>query len=337
LFSLAMLALLSSSSTRAAVTTYCCDAAAESAYIADLTALGVPLSTVHEGFDASPWGADTCSFCGGSPAPSVSNLGISWGPLPSTVGGYLATSTGGGNVHDGTFLMYAVDSGGVSHPVPDGFSFSAGGPSLHGVGGWFRSNGSGSKLAFIVDGDPARVDFTGAEASVTTWKFLGFIDTVAFSDVDVRTADEVGNETTIFFADDFTLAQAAAIVNADLNPPPISNQTYDPTPVPEGPAGMFSFIAKFCANSSSPDISAMYSRTERLDHSNSLINRDRDGAGVPPGGVGSELDFPPTLDYADMILAPNECVDVTYEIGLAERRRFSFFVDVYGVVPGVTP
>jgi hypothetical protein len=209
--------LFGASGTQAAVTTYCCDAAAESAYVAGLSALGVTLSTPHEGFDVTPWGADTCPLCGGSPKANVSNLGILWSPLATTAGGFLATSTGGGNVHDGSYLMYAVDSGGIRHPVPDGFSLSAGAPLLHGVGGWFRSTGSGAKLAFIVDGDPARVDFTGNEATVLSWKFLGFIDTAAFSEVSLRTADETGDETTIFFADDFTFGQAASVGDVDTD------------------------------------------------------------------------------------------------------------------------
>ena len=75
---------------------------------------------------------------------------------------------------------------------------------MHGVGGWYRGNGA--KVTFSVDSDPNRVDFTGTEATVSGWKFLGFIDTIGFSRVDVREADEGGGETKIFFSDDFILA-----------------------------------------------------------------------------------------------------------------------------------
>ena len=206
--------LLSVTTGQTAVTTYCCDAAAESAYLSDLTALGVQLSTVHEGFDFLPWGTATDLRSGGFSRSSVINQGITWTPLSTNSGGGFATSTGGGDTHDGSHLMYAVDSGDISHPIPDGYALSATVSTWHGVGGWFRST-NGAKLAFIVDGNTSRVDFTGVEATVNDWKFLGFIDdTDGFTDVEIQTSDEVGNEIKIFFADDFSIGTTASIVNS---------------------------------------------------------------------------------------------------------------------------
>ncbi len=192
----------------AAATTYCCDAAAEAAYLSDLAALANVSSTPHEGFDVAPWGVETDIYSGGAPKSSVTNLGITWSPLPSTVNGALATSLAAGGVHDGTHRMYAVDSGGINHPAPDGFALSAVGAQLHAVGGWFRGTGTPAKLAFMVDGDPNRVDFTGLEATVVGWKFLGFIDDQGFGSLEIYTADEVGDELRIFFADDFNFGIA---------------------------------------------------------------------------------------------------------------------------------
>ena len=110
----------------------------------------------------------------------------------------------------------------------------------------------------------------------------------------------------------------------------LSGQSTDTTPVAEGPAGVFSFVARFCNRSTSPTLTSLFTRTRELTNGNSLVNRDRDGTGTPPGGVGSELDFPLTPDYDDGQLAPQECVDVPYEIGLAVRKRFRFTVDPYG-------
>ena len=60
-----------------------------------------------------------------------------------------------------------------------------------------------------MDGDPLRVDFTGGQATVLDWTFLGFIENdplMGFNTVEIRTADELGNELKTFFSDDFTVA-----------------------------------------------------------------------------------------------------------------------------------
>jgi hypothetical protein len=112
----------------------------------------------------------------------------------------------------------------------------------------------------------------------------------------------------------------------------VSGQSTNPTPVPEGPAGVFSYTARFCNKDTSPTLTSLFTRTRVLTNGNSLINRDRDGPGTPPGGVGSDLDFPLDPAYDDFLLDPGECVDVRYEIGLAVRRRFQFNVDTFGSV-----
>ena len=58
----------------------------------------------------------------------------------------------------------------------------------------------------------------------------------------------------------------------------------------------------------------------------------RDGG---PGGVGSILSVPPASLGSDGVLNPGESFTVDYEIGLERRRRFTFFVDAYGVVNGI--
>jgi hypothetical protein len=112
----------------------------------------------------------------------------------------------------------------------------------------------------------------------------------------------------------------------------VSGQSTDTTPVPEGPAGVFSFTSTYCNKAGSPTLESLVSRTRVLTNDNVLINRDRDGSGTPPGGVGSELDFPLDPDYDDGQLAAGECVDVSYEIGLTQRSRFKFNVDLLGSV-----
>ena len=198
-FILGIALLLVVADANAQVTTYCCDATAEADYVADLATLVPTATTAHESFEAGPW-VITRTF----PRASVTNFGFRW----ARSGNGMNTSTAGSNVHDGTYLMFVSQPSQPYHPVPDGFRLSNSTAGIHGVGGWYRGNGA--KVNFTVDGDPNRVDFTGAEATVTGWKFLGFIDTTSFTAVDVLAADEGGDpgdpETKIFFSDDFILA-----------------------------------------------------------------------------------------------------------------------------------
>lgn len=200
------LALLLSLSgvAQSAVVTYCCDQAAQTAYQTALDTLG--FSRALESFEDGAWVAAQTA-----PQPSpVTNLGITW----SRDGAGFSTSDGGGSVVDGSWIMF-TDVGGSVHAVPDGYTLTAPGFPLYGVGGWFTS--TQAKLAFIVDGDTTRVNFTGTEATVTGWTFLGFIEddpTLGFNSVEILEVDEVvGGETRIFASDAFTLGgQAGAFV-----------------------------------------------------------------------------------------------------------------------------
>ncbi|MEW8049745.1 MAG: Calx-beta domain-containing protein [Candidatus Thiodiazotropha sp.] len=183
--------------SNAAVTVYCCDANAEAQFIQDLTALqSVTVDFAGESFEGDAWTSsrNTTVF-------SVTNQNLTWAASSTGVAG-IQTSMGGGDVHEGEYLMFAVDDT-STHLTPDKITLTANGITLYGVGGWFRSS-NGAKLAFTTNGDV--VDFTGAQATVFDWKFLGFIDDGGFSTLLVETADEVGNEVKTFFSDDFTIA-----------------------------------------------------------------------------------------------------------------------------------
>jgi hypothetical protein len=90
-------------------------------------------------------------------------------------------------------------------------------------------------------------------------------------------------------------------------------------------AGVFSFTATWCnTNSAGGDtVVGLTSRTRSLSSHASLVSRDRDGSPVP-GGAGAEQDF------VNGTLAPQGCENITYQIGRAQRKRFTFFVDAYG-------
>jgi YVTN family beta-propeller protein len=108
----------------------------------------------------------------------------------------------------------------------------------------------------------------------------------------------------------------------------------DPTPVAGGPAGTFTVAEEFC-NVGPNELTLLKSVTTTLTGGNILLNRD----GGTPAGVGSVLTFPAIEGFGDRVLGPNECVTVTYKIGLASTAQFQFLVDVQGdiVEPLVTP
>ncbi|WP_295878534.1 hypothetical protein [uncultured Thiohalocapsa sp.] len=129
-------------------------------------------------------------------------------------------------------------------------------------------------------------------------------------------------------------AQTGVLVNADLMPPPpvIGSQAFDPTPVPDGPAGRFYFLAQVCNNDnqgSGAQGAGLESRTESLTGGNVLLNRIPGAVDGDPAGAGSILDFPADGGYADLSLGAGECVLVPYLIGLSSTAPFSFYVDFW--------
>jgi hypothetical protein len=82
---------------------------------------------------------------------------------------------------------------------------------------------------------------------------------------------------------------------------------------------------EFC-NSGLKKLTLLQSLTTTLTGGNILLNRD----GGTPAAVGSVLTFLAIEGFADRVLEPNECVTVTYKVGLASPAQFDFFVDVLG-------
>lgn len=213
---LTLLGLVSSFESHAVVTVYCCDATAEAQFIQDLSNLpSISPDITKESFEGSAW--DSTRSTG---VQSVTSQGITWAGS-STESSFVRTSTSGGDVHEGSYLMFPVDNRN-DHLVPDKYTLTASGTTLYGVGGWFRSS-TGAKIGFTTNGS-APVDFTGSQATVTGWTFLGFIDDAGFTNVLVEAVDEGGDEVNIFFSDDFTLgAQSGAFPGQKLQ---FSSATY---------------------------------------------------------------------------------------------------------------
>jgi hypothetical protein len=104
-----------------------------------------------------------------------------------------------------------------------------------------------------------------------------------------------------------------------------ATQSYSSMPVPGGPKGILTINATF--NSSSADsISDMHFEVATLTGGNLLLNADGGS-----GGAGSILSI-----TSPATLAPGNSFNVQFQIGLASTKKFTFFVDAYGVPGGVS-
>jgi hypothetical protein len=104
---------------------------------------------------------------------------------------------------------------------------------------------------------------------------------------------------------------------------------FSATPCGGASAGTFTIRATF-ENISSDDLLELFFNPSTLTNGNVLCNADGGS-----GGVGSRLSVPLAGDFNDGKLAPGESFDVVFQIGLASRSRFTFLVDLFGVVEPV--
>ncbi|MEW8505145.1 MAG: Calx-beta domain-containing protein [Candidatus Thiodiazotropha sp.] len=186
--------------TQAEVTVYCCDANAEAQYLQDLNALqSVTVDITNESFEGTAWDGTRVNL-----QETVTSQSITWGTNGSSPGDFVGirTSTGGGDTHEGQYIVFAVDENNF-HLTPDNITLTANGITLYGVGGWFTSSG-GTEMSFT--SNRGIIDFPGEQATVFDWTFLGFIDDSGFSTLLIETAEIVGDDIKTFFSDDFTIA-----------------------------------------------------------------------------------------------------------------------------------
>ena len=103
----------------------------------------------------------------------------------------------------------------------------------------------------------------------------------------------------------------------------VQSTSLNSTPVPSAPAGVYSVIA-LLTNTSQQDIDIPINAVVKTITNGNLLLSATEG----DGGTGSKQ----AIDAgADNKLSPNESVTVGFDIGLANRNPFSFFVDVYGI------
>lgn len=122
---------------------------------------------------------------------------------------------------------------------------------------------------------------------------------------------------------EFELFGRKAVAVSALLGVQLRNLAYDPTPLANAPAGVFTIGATFKNRSDLP-ISNLFFQVTRLTGNNLLLN-----ANGGPGGEGSILTVPGTL-------APQAKATATFPIGLQQRWPFLFFVKAYGSLPAGT-
>jgi hypothetical protein len=145
-----------------------------------------------------------------------------------------------------------------------------------------------------------------------------------FPSVGPGSADSTIEDEEGFVAKlDANLSRGPEIVNNKVNFV-VQSTSLSPTPVPGGPAGVFTITARL-TNTSTENIHEPINAIVRtLTNGNKLLSATEGN-----GGVTSKQ----AIDAgSDNVLIPNESATVQFRIGLANRNRFSFFVDVSGIV-----
>jgi len=142
--------------------------------------------------------------------------------------------------------------------------------------------------------------------------------------------------TATVFAEDGTQATADIVVNASATSVPVTETqicndlinmqilqntiTVDPTPTSCGAFGTMSFMADLRNISGNP-IDDLFLTVTELSNGNLLCNADNG-----PGTVGD------TYTIGDVAVNPGN-VQYQFDIGLASRSQFSFFVDAFCELP----
>lgn len=98
--------------------------------------------------------------------------------------------------------------------------------------------------------------------------------------------------------------------------------TYNPTPVPNAPAGVYTLSATFTNRTTNP-IQQLYYRIVTLTGKNLLLNAQ--GGPTGEGGV---------IKAATMV-TPSASFTMNYAIGLQQKAAFTFLVDAYGLADGI--
>ena len=169
----------------------------ESSYLAKLAELG--LTTFQEGFENdAAWGLVREP----AQATSILSQNILW--TPNNTLSQLTTGTG--PPRTGFWALFELPHGdtrgGLLDWLRDGFIGTwTGSGKLHGAGGWLTSTLPGSKVAFVVDGQP--VGFRDPNLTAEH-KFFGVIKVTGFTGYEIYETEGTVGDQKLIFADDFT-------------------------------------------------------------------------------------------------------------------------------------
>ena len=124
--------------------------------------------------------------------------------------------------------------------------------------------------------------------------------------------------------------QATQLISPQLALQGAPSVLYQPTPDatfgPQSPAGVFTINATL-VNTGTFHLHSIYYQVTRLDNKNYLL----DTTGGPGGVAARQPVADPLLPGGNQRWDTQESLTAAFRIGLAERRRFGFFVDVYGL------
>jgi len=165
-----------------------------------------------------------------------------------------------------------------------------------------------------LDGSKSNV-LTGLEEggpSTGTSVFTGFLPHGGFSSDELRALSQLGIGVT-----DLTRN-----INSFLN---LRNAATSFNPANPGgcPGGVFSVTATF-TNSSQQNFSSVFFQVATLTGGNTLLNADSS-----PGGQGSTVSVPAAVLGDNSVLDPNENLTQRFDVCLAQRAPFQFFVNVF--------
>lgn len=184
----------------------------ETAFLADLAAQG--FIAVQEGFeDDAAWGTVRSTIIDGNhTAPSINNLGMTW----SANNGVSEITTGPGPARTGNWGFYVLPHGDYANNITDGW-VGMGAQPLVAIGGWITGT-FGGRIDIILDGNEQNpVDFGGDNAMGAGHRFLGIIDSGAFSTFEIRETEGTIGDQKFIFADDFTFAFGGGIEDCNQN------------------------------------------------------------------------------------------------------------------------
>jgi hypothetical protein len=106
----------------------------------------------------------------------------------------------------------------------------------------------------------------------------------------------------------------------------VQSTSLSTTAVAGGPAGVYTITARLTNKSPQSIWEPIKAVVTTLTNGNKLLSATEGN-----GGVGSKQ----AIDAGtDNVLIPNESATVRFRIGLANRNRFTFFVDIWGTVNG---